>query len=96
MNKMITLAAALMILSFFSCNNPDNAETKTLPAESGDLIFPRGELIKNNNFTGKAWLISLVVADSVNTNAVGVVKRPPDIPHWHGAGPDEEYSASGN
>lgn len=135
MNKMIILVTALMTLTIFSCKNKDRSETNYLSAESGDLIFPRGELINNENFTGKAWLNSLVVADSVNTNAVGVVtfepgartnwhlhpagqivialsgtgyyqeeghlkeilrkgdvvKCPQDIPHWHGAGPDEEF-----
>lgn len=135
MNKMITLLTALMILTISSCNNPDNSESNDFSADAGDLIFARGELIKNKNFTGQAWLNSLVVADSVNTNAVGVVtfepgartnwhlhpagqivialsgtgyyreedspkeilrkgdvvKCPQDIPHWHGAGPDEEF-----
>lgn len=135
MNKMIIMVTALITLSIFSCSNPDNTETNNTPAESGKLIFPRGELISNDNFVGKAWLSSLVVADSVNTNAVGVVtfepgartnwhlhpagqivialsgtgyyqeedhpkeilrkgdvvKCPQDIPHWHGAGPDEEF-----
>jgi quercetin dioxygenase-like cupin family protein len=135
MKKMISLVTALMTLAIISCNNPDNPETGNRSGETGDLIFVRGELINNNNFTGKAWLNSLVVADSVNTNAVGVVtfepgartnwhlhpagqivialsgtgyyqeedrpkeilrrgdvvKCPQDIPHWHGAGPDEEF-----
>lgn len=132
---MRSLVTALLTLSIISCSNPDNPESTTLPAGSSELIFPRGELLSNDNFTGKAWLNSLVVADSVNTNAVGVVtfepgartnwhlhpagqivialsgtgyyqeensqkeilhkgdvvKCPPDIPHWHGAGPDEEF-----
>jgi quercetin dioxygenase-like cupin family protein len=135
MNKMIILVTMLMTLTLISCNNPSSPETSNRTAESEELIFPRGELIHNNNFTGKAWLTSLVVADSVNTNAVGVVtfepgartnwhlhpagqivialsgtgyyqeedspkeilhkgdvvKCPPDIPHWHGAGPHEEF-----
>jgi quercetin dioxygenase-like cupin family protein/alkylhydroperoxidase/carboxymuconolactone decarboxylase family protein YurZ len=98
-------------------------------------LFPKGTKITNDNFTGAAWLTSLVTADSTNDNAVGsvtfapgartdwhlhpdgqiiiatggvgyyqekgspkqiirkgdVVKCPPNTPHWHGAGPDQEF-----
>lgn len=36
-------------------------------------LFAKGEKITNDNFTGTAWLNSLVQADSINQNAVGSV-----------------------
>ncbi len=111
-----------------SSNNTDETMDTTL--------FPKGTKITNDNFTGTAWLTSLVTADSTNDNAVGsvtfapgartdwhlhpagqiiiatggvgyyqekgspkrilqkgdVVKCPPNTPHWHGAGPDQEFA----
>ncbi len=114
--------------------NTRTSETNTDKITDATL-FPKGEKINNDNFTGTAWLTSLVTADSTNDNAVGsvtfapgartnwhlhpagqiilatggvgyyqekgspkrilqkgdVVKCPPNTPHWHGAGPDQEF-----
>jgi quercetin dioxygenase-like cupin family protein len=135
MIKTTTLATVLLAGAMMACNNPENPEAIKHARESGNLVFSRGERINNVNFVGKAWLNSLIEADSINFNAVGsvtfepggrtnwhlhpggqivmaigglgyyqergslkiilhqgdVVKCPPNIPHWHGAGPDEEY-----
>ncbi|WP_447642132.1 MULTISPECIES: (R)-mandelonitrile lyase [Chitinophagaceae] len=48
------------------------------------LVFGKGEKIKNNNFTGTAWLNSLVNADSTNQTAVGCVTFEPGArSKWH-------------
>ena len=114
--------------------NTRTSETNT-DETTDTTLFPKGERITNDNFTGTAWLTSLVTADSTNDNAVGsvtfepeartnwhlhpdgqiilatggvgyyqekgspkrilrkgeVVKCPPNVPHWHGASPDEEF-----
>lgn len=98
-------------------------------------IFPKGEKITNDNFTGNAYLQPLITSDSNNKIQVGsvtfepgartkwhlhpagqillvtagigyyqekgspkkilqkgdVVKCPSNIPHWHGAGPDQPF-----
>ena len=47
-------------------------------------IFPTGEKIKNDNFTGNAWLQPLIAADNDNQNAVGNVTFEPGArSNWH-------------
>lgn len=46
-------------------------------ASENALIFPKGEKITNNNFTGNAWLQPLIAADSMNQNSVGNVTFEP-------------------
>lgn len=125
---------SLVLVVVSACKNetqPDNLSTQQMSS----LVFPKGEKISNNNFTGNAWLQNLVAADSLNQTAVGsvtfepgartnwhshpagqivlaiegegfyqekgkpkeiikkgeVVKCPPDIPHWHGAGDKQKF-----
>jgi quercetin dioxygenase-like cupin family protein len=48
------------------------------------LIFSKGKKISNDNFTGTAWLNSLIQADSLNQNAVGSVTFEPGArTKWH-------------
>lgn len=48
------------------------------------LIFPQGEKITNNNFTGNAWLQQMVLPDSLNTTQVGTVTFEPGArTNWH-------------
>ncbi|MAL17661.1 MAG: cupin [Balneola sp.] len=107
-------------------------ENKTLKSET---IFPKGEKLESDNFTGTAWVSFLIPPDSLNQTYVGnvtfepgartnwhshpagqiilvtdgvgyyqekgspkkilrkgdSVKCPPNLPHWHGASPDNEF-----
>lgn len=48
------------------------------------LIFPKGEKITNDNFTGTAYLQMLIAADSLNATAVGNVTFEPGArTKWH-------------
>jgi 4-carboxymuconolactone decarboxylase len=54
-----------------------------------DAIFPIGEKIENDNFSGTAWLNSLIQGDSSNTIQVGNVSFEPGARtkwHYHPAG----------
>ncbi len=58
-----------------------NTQNKT-PEDA--LVFPKGEKITNNNFTGNAWLQPLIAADSMNQNSVGNVTFEPGArSNWH-------------
>lgn len=47
-------------------------------------VFPQGEKITNNNFTGTAYLQPLVAADSLNPTSVGNVTFEPGArTNWH-------------
>lgn len=48
------------------------------------LVFPKGDRINNDNFTGTAYLRSLILSDSLNPTAVGSVTfEPGSRSKWH-------------
>lgn len=52
--------------------------------DQAELIFPKGEKIANDNFTGTAYLQMLIGADSLNSIAVGNVTFEPGArSKWH-------------
>ncbi len=67
-----------------SCNQRTDTEQRT-PSETQETpVFSKGQKITNDNFTGTAWLNSLVIADSLNQNAVGSVTFEPGArTGWH-------------
>lgn len=75
--KFILLLSAIIGLS--SCtNSTDNKASETV------LLYPKGEKITNDNFTGTAWLTFLVKADTINRNGVGNVTFEPGArSNWH-------------
>lgn len=60
----------LVIVLFTACNNNQKTEETK---EQNNLVFPQGEKIANANFTGTAYLQSLIEADSLNSISVGNV-----------------------
>ncbi|MEH6765825.1 MAG: cupin domain-containing protein [Aequorivita antarctica] len=80
MNFKNRLVILLVGAALFSCNQKqtNNAEVQQ------SLVFPKGELIENNNFTGNAYLSMMVYADSINKNSVGNVTFEPGArTNWH-------------
>lgn len=68
----------IFLLSIFACNDKNDA------SNDNALIFPKGEKITNDNFTGTAYLQMLVKNDSVNPTAVGNVTFEPGArTKWH-------------
>lgn len=61
-----TVLFACFIVLLFSCANQTD---KGVPA----TVFPTGERITNNNFTGAAYLQQLVTPDSLNPIQIGNV-----------------------
>ncbi len=68
----------------FSCNQ-QNRSAQTLETESQEpVLFAKGEKIANDNFTGTAYLHSMIEADSLNPNSVGNVTFEPGArSKWH-------------
>ncbi len=65
----------------FGTSSPKIAETIT---NSEGLVFPKGDKINNQNFTGTAWLQQLVLSDSLNAAQVGSVTFEPGArTKWH-------------
>lgn len=77
-NLKYILPIALMILA--GCTNTADMETNT----QKKAVFPQGEKITNDNFTGTAYLHMMVQADSLNDITVGNVTFEPGArTNWH-------------
>lgn len=67
-----------MLALFTACVSNQKATTKT------DLVFPKGEKVTNNNFTGTVYLHPMVEGDSINPNSIGNVTFEPGArSKWH-------------
>jgi hypothetical protein len=52
--------------------------------ENNEGIFPKGEKVTNNNFTGTVWLKYLAETDTVhNVNIGSVTFEPGSRTNWH-------------
>lgn len=76
------LFASGLILAICACNNSTkNAQNKPY-AEA--IIFPKGEKVTNNNFTGTVWLQYLAESDTTyNVNIGSVTFEPGARTNWH-------------
>jgi 4-carboxymuconolactone decarboxylase len=60
------------------------AYTNAMNAQKTELIFLKGDVITNNNFTGTAWLHMLVNNDSIYNTSIGnVTFEPKARTNWH-------------
>jgi quercetin dioxygenase-like cupin family protein len=82
--KLNILIACILAIGAWSCNNHKEKSSDVDTAQTGDLIFPKGEKVTNNNFTGTVWLQYLVQTDSVHhTNIGSVTFEPGARTNWH-------------
>lgn len=84
MTKRPILIFILLAYMVISCN-PSYENKHGLPLDSeANLLYPKGEKIMNDHFSGTAWLQSLVKGDSINHVAVGSVTFEPGARTiWH-------------
>jgi quercetin dioxygenase-like cupin family protein len=76
-NLQYLLLLCLIVLA--ACNN--KAE---MNKSNNELVFPKGEKIVSDNFTGTAYLQMLIAADSLNPTAIGSVTFEPGArSKWH-------------
>jgi quercetin dioxygenase-like cupin family protein len=74
MKKIVTIGIAA--ITIVSCQTARNFNT-------GD-IFPKGQKVSNDNFTGNVWLNMLVQGDTVYNTSVGSVTFEPGArTKWH-------------
>jgi len=83
--RLKKIAILCLILSIAAGCKQQNKPTETnLMTLQEASVFPRGEKITNNNFTGTAYLKMLMEADSVNPTSVGNVSFEPGArTKWH-------------
>lgn len=76
----IMMIAALVSLN--ACNNNKNKETMT--TENNTSIFPKGEKLSNDYFTGNAFLKPVLARDKNNDFVIGSVTFEPGArTQWH-------------
>ena len=86
MRTIITLGVSLLLLIVQSCNTKTETKQKNAESDKNELnaIFLKGEKGTEEWFTGDAYYISLVKADSIHSTLVGnVYFEPSGRSHWH-------------
>lgn len=79
LNLQCILSLFLFVLA--ACNSKDEMNSSI---NDKAHVFPKGEKITNDNFTGTAYLQMLIAADSLNSTAVGNVTFEPGArTKWH-------------
>jgi quercetin dioxygenase-like cupin family protein len=81
MKCIIKFSILFLTISFVACNNK---QLETAKEQKAELVFPKGNKITNNNFTGTAWLHMLVNNDSTYNTSIGNVTFEPGArTNWH-------------
>jgi len=81
MKNILRISLILLTILVGACNKNKPDTAKKLNTE---LVFPKGEKITNNNFTGTAWLQMLVINDSIYNTSIGNVTFEPGArTNWH-------------
>jgi quercetin dioxygenase-like cupin family protein len=78
----IKLSLPLLLLFSIACTN--NQEVQTGDKQEREPVFPIGEQIDSENFTGSPWLQMLVVDDgTLDTHIGNVTFEPGARTNWH-------------
>lgn len=85
MRKLKNIAGILLIGALVpSCKAQNKAVFSTKMESQKSIIFPKGEKITNDNFTGTAYLEMLIAPDNLNPTSVGNVTFEPGArTKWH-------------
>ena len=81
MKHTLSYILPLFLFVLATCNNKQQMNNSK---KENAIVFPKGEKITNDNFTGTAYLQMLIAADSINATAVGNVTFEPGArTKWH-------------
>ena len=86
MKKISFVLIVVLAFTFAACcnNQKNNEEMETSNNKKTTLIFPKGEVIKNDYFSGKAWLKMLVTdKDNFDATVGNVIFEPGVRNNWH-------------
>lgn len=82
MRHIFKFSVPFLAVLLVACNNQQQVDV-TKEREPA-LIFPKGEKITNDNFTGTAYLHQMIAPDSLNPAQVGNVTFEPGArTNWH-------------
>ncbi|PXV59397.1 quercetin dioxygenase-like cupin family protein [Dysgonomonas alginatilytica] len=86
MKKISIVLLTSIVFVFASCcnNQKNNDGMETANNKETILIFPKGEVINNDYFSGKAWLKMLVTdKDNFDATVGNVIFEPGVRNNWH-------------
>lgn len=86
MKKTVIVLMVTTIVMLSSCNNNNvkNSDMETENHQTADLIFPKGNKLENQNFSGTAWLEMLVTNAKDFDVVIGNVIFEPGVRNsWH-------------
>jgi len=84
MKKISILLVIITAIAISSCNQSQKESKNNMFDQQADEIFPKGNKITNNHFTGTAWLQMFVTNDSTfNTSIGNVTFEPKARTNWH-------------
>jgi quercetin dioxygenase-like cupin family protein len=136
MKRLSVILTIILVISMISCQQAKKENENKMPDQQAEVLFPKGNKITSDNFTGTVWLQMMIDNDStlyakmgnitfepkartnwhvhpggqilIITNGVGYyqekgkpaqllrkgefVEIPPNVVHWHGAAPDNEFA----
>ena len=81
LKTILKVVPVLIMALILGCTN---RQTDKAMKQNTETVFPKGEKITNNYFTGTAWLQMLVNNDSIYTTSIGNVTFEPGArTNWH-------------
>lgn len=81
MKNILTYSLLFPIIWLTACNNNQKMEDTT---QQNEPVFPKGDKITNDNFTGTVWLNYLAENDTTyNVNIGSVTFEPGARTYWH-------------
>nr|WP_199330259.1 cupin domain-containing protein [Dysgonomonas sp. GY617] len=86
MKQFVIIVMAFTASLFTSCNNntKTNNDMETSNNLKADMIFPKGDKLENNNFSGTAWLQMLVTNQEAFDMTIGNVTFESGVRNsWH-------------
>jgi quercetin dioxygenase-like cupin family protein len=82
-NRIMIVSGIGVAVVVLSCNNRKDHHADTVKTDT-DMVFPKGQKVTNDNFTGTVWLNYLVETDTVHHVNIGSVTFEPGArTNWH-------------
>ncbi len=82
MKEILGYLSFVFLLITVACGDKNRNDSKKEPGHS--LVFPIGERVTNDNFTGTVYLYAVIEGDSLNPNSIGNVTFEPGArSKWH-------------
>lgn len=84
MKKNIITLALITFIALSSCNLSKKANNDSMHPQQAETLFPKGNKITSDNFTGTVWLQMMIDNDSTLHAKIGnVTFEPKARTNWH-------------